>query len=291
VLSALASNTDVPVPAAICLCEDPAVIGTPFYVMDFVAGRIFEDPAIPGVTAEERAQMWRSALQTLARLHSVDFAKVGLGDFGKVGGFYGRQIRTLGRISKAQAEVRDVDTGSPVGEIPGWMGFMSYFKGSLPQERTAIVHGDYKIDNLVFHPTEPRVVGILDWELSTLGHPLADLCNLLSPYLYAEHPQASLGADPEAFLRGRTPGLPTKEEAVTIYEEAAGWKVQRIKWGEAFMACRNAVITQGITARRARGQASSAHAAEYERLTPELARLAGRLVEEDREERAGMVKL
>jgi aminoglycoside phosphotransferase (APT) family kinase protein len=290
VLSALAT-TDVPVPAAICLCEDAAVIGTPFYVMEYISGRIFEDPALPGVTAEERGEMWRSALRTLAKLHTVGFGDVGLETFGKVGGFYARQIRTLGRIQAAQADVRDVDTAQRVGEIPGWMRFMEYFGESMPEDRTAVVHGDYKIDNLVFHPTEPRVVGILDWELSTLGHPLGDLCNLLSPYLYAEHPQASLGGDPKAFLGGRTPGLLTKEEAVRVYEEAAGWKVERIRWGEAFMLCRNAVITQGITARRARGQASSAHAAEYERVTPELARLAGRLVEEDREERAGRVKL
>jgi aminoglycoside phosphotransferase (APT) family kinase protein len=290
VLSALAT-TDVPVPAAICLCEDAAVIGTAFYVMEYISGRIFEDPALPGVTAEDRAEMWRSALRTLAKLHTVGFGDVGLETFGKVGGFYKRQIRTLGRIQAAQADVRDVDTGQRVGEIPGWMRFMQYFGESMPEDRTAVVHGDYKIDNLVFHPTESRVVGILDWELSTLGHPLGDLCNLLSPYLYAEHPQASLGGDPKAFLRGRTPGLLTKEEAVRVYEEAAGWKVERIRWGEAFMLCRNAVITQGITARRARGQASSAHAAEYERVTPELARLAGRLVEEDREERAGRVKL
>ncbi|KAA8902667.1 aminoglycoside phosphotransferas-like protein [Sphaerosporella brunnea] len=286
VLAAL-TGTTVPAPAAIILCEDSSVLGTPFYVMEFVAGRIFANPSIPGVTPEERRRMWTSALQTLAGLHKTDYAAVGLQDYGKTSGFYNRQIRTLSTISKAQSEAVDVDTGKAVGEIPNFARNMEYFSRSQPEDRTVIIHGDYKIDNLIFHTTEPRVVGILDWELSTLGHPLSDLCNILSPYLFAANPEASMSPDAEDFLPGKTPGLPTKEEAVRIYEDAVGWKVQGQQWGDAFMLCRNSVITQGITARVARRQASSANAGAYARLTPNLAKLATQLVEEDRVERLG----
>jgi aminoglycoside phosphotransferase (APT) family kinase protein len=284
VLAAL-SPTAVPVPKAIILCQDPSVLGTPFYVMEFIAGRIFSDPVIPDVSAQDRYEMWTSALLTLALLHRTPYTDIGLQGFGKVSGFYSRQIRTLSAISAAQAATKDVDTGKLVGPIPYFEENMEYFSKTQPDDRTVIIHGDYKIDNLVFHPTEPRVIGILDWELSTLGHPLSDLCNIISPYLLANNPDATLSPDAHKFFPGETPGLPTKEEAISIYEKAVGWTVEGIKWGEAFTLARNSVITQGISARSAMRQASSERAGEYEALTPKLADLVTKLVKEDKKER------
>jgi len=284
VIAAL-TPTLVPVPKAITLCEDSTVVGTPFYIMEFVVGRIFSKPSIPDVTPEERRQMWTSALTTLAQLHRTDYKSVGLESYGKQSGFYTRQIKTLSVISRAQGETKDIETGKEVGMIPNFDKNIKYFSETLPEDRTVIIHGDYKIDNLIFHPTEPRVVGILDWELSTLGHPLSDVCNLLSPFLFATNPSASLDMDAQDFLDGATPGLPTKDEAVSIYEKAAGWTVDGLEWGFAFMLCRNSVITQGISARYARRQASSANAAMYEQLTPRLAEYATKLVQGDKKKR------
>ncbi|CBN80066.1 conserved unknown protein [Ectocarpus siliculosus] len=168
--------SDVPVPRPLLLCEDPAVIGTPFYVMEFVQGRIFSDAALPGLAPAERAAAYESAAETLARLHHVDFVRAGLGGFGRgEGGYLGRQVATLERVAAKQAE--------DAGPIEGFDGIVRDLReliasGSVVQDRVAIVHGDFRIDNLVFHPTESRVIAVLDWELSTLGHPLADLANL-----------------------------------------------------------------------------------------------------------------
>ncbi|CAM9529151.1 unnamed protein product [Ectocarpus sp. 8 AP-2014] len=168
--------SDVPVPRPLLLCEDPTVIGTPFYVMEFVQGRIFSDAALPGLAPAERAAAYESAAETLARLHHVDFVRAGLGGFGRgEGGYLGRQVATLERVAAKQAE--------DAGPIEGFDGVVRDLReliasGSVVQDRVAIVHGDFRIDNLVFHPAEPRVIAVLDWELSTLGHPLADLANL-----------------------------------------------------------------------------------------------------------------
>ncbi len=174
-------NTDVPVPKAYCLCEDSSVVGTPFYIMEFLDGRIIENPTIPGVTPAERSEMcvflsigwnthflhcnrWHDAIRTLAKLHRINPKDVGLENFGKSSGFYDRQIKTFGTISKAQAQAVDVETGEAVGQIPHIEEMLSFFmdKRHQPKDRGNPIHGDYKIDNLVFHKTEPRVIGILE---------------------------------------------------------------------------------------------------------------------------------
>lgn len=157
-------DTDVPAPKAYVLCEDAAVIGTPFYIMEFLDGRIIEDPAIPGVSAHDRSEMWSDAIRTLAKLHKVDAARVGLGDFGKPTGFYNRQIATWRTICEAQARVADVETGVEVGDLPHFADMTRFFEDAArqPKDRGTLIHGDYKIDNLVFHKTEPRVIGILE---------------------------------------------------------------------------------------------------------------------------------
>ncbi|KAK8084557.1 phosphotransferase enzyme family protein [Apiospora hydei] len=254
-------TTDVPVPKLYCLCQDESVIGTPFYIMEFLDGRIFEDAAIPNVPAPERTQLWRAATQTLAKLHRLDHAKLGLHDFGKSNGFYNRQLATWTQICGAQEKAKDADTGEAVGRIPHFEELVGYFSsGTQPRDRATLVHGDYKIDNLVFHPTEPWVVGILDWEMSTVGHPLSDLAGLLLPYYTARLQTSYFRAD--AFLSA--PGLPSPQMVMQWYRGVAGWDLQPdMEWAVAFAAFRSAAICQGIAARVATRQASSPQARNY----------------------------
>lgn len=159
--------TDVPVPRALCLCEDRSVIGTPFYIMSFLNGRIFEDPSIPGVSPQDRHEMWRSICTTLAKFHRVKPSAVGMEDFGRHWGFYNRQLKTFKRLSADQAAVKDKETGEEVGMIPHYDEMVGFFgdESTQPQDRSTFVHGDYKVDNVVFHATEPHVIGIIDWEM------------------------------------------------------------------------------------------------------------------------------
>ena len=200
-------------------------------------------------------------MQTLAKFHSVVPQSVGLEKFGKPTGFYDRQIATFTTVSKAQAQVVDVDTQEPVGELPHFDDMVQFFsyKPTQPRDRGTLVHGDYKIDNMIFHPTEPRVIGILDWEMATIGHPLSDFCNLSSPWIMegAEY-------EVEQFQAGRTPGLPSREDCMRWYHEVSGYNpADDILWGDAFFAFRGSVIMQGIAARFAARQASSARAGDY----------------------------
>lgn len=200
-------------------------------------------------------------MQTLAKFHSVIPQSVGLEKFGKPTNFFDRQIATFNTISKAQAAVVDADTKEPVGELPHFDDMVQFFarKSTQPRDRGTLVHGDYKIDNLIFHKSEPRVIGILDWEMATIGHPLSDFCNLSSPWILE-------GADSqlEVFQSGQVPGLPTREDCLRWYSEVAGYHpAEDILWGDAFFAFRGSVIMQGIAARFAGRQASSARAGEY----------------------------
>ncbi|KAL2166375.1 hypothetical protein VTG60DRAFT_2885 [Thermothelomyces hinnuleus] len=157
-------KTDVPVPKAYCLCEDESVIGTPFYIMEFLDGRIFEDPVIPSVLPDHRRAIWADAVRTLAKLHRIDPRSVGLENFGKPTGFYTRQVKTWRAVCDAQAAVRDVETREAVGQLPHFAELMEFFadERQQPADRGTLIHGDFKIDNLVFHKTEPRVIGILE---------------------------------------------------------------------------------------------------------------------------------
>lgn len=204
---------------------------------------------------------WKSAVETLAKFHRVVPKTVGLEKFGKPTGFYDRQIATFTTVSKAQAQVVDADTKEPVGELPHFDDMVGFFahKATQPRDRGTLVHGDYKIDNMIFHRTEPRVIGILDWEMATVGHPLSDFCNLTSPYIMD-------GADSqtEMFQPGRVQGLPSREDCVRWYSAVAGYNpAEDILWGDAFFAFRGSVIMQGIAARFAGRQASSARAGDY----------------------------
>ena len=161
-------KTDVPVPKAICLCRDESVIGTDFYIMEFLDGRMIQNPSFPDVSEKERTEMWKDAVRTLAKLHRIVPKDVGLETFGKPSGFYNRQIKTFGSLAESQSAAKDKDTGVAVGKFPHFDDFVQFFseQKNQPKDRGALVHGDYKIDNLVFHKTEPKVIGILDWEMS-----------------------------------------------------------------------------------------------------------------------------
>ena len=261
-------DTDVPVPKAICLCEDDSIVGTPFYIMGFLNGRIFADPAIPDVSPEHRNAMWKSAVTTLAKFHSVPPKSVNMESFGRPNNFYNRQLKTFATLSVAQAKTKDIETGEPVGPIPHYDDMVKFFgnPATQPKDRGTFVHGDYKIDNMVFHPTEPYVIGILDWEMATIGHPLSDVVNLTAPWVSAGNPLAeAAGKANQSFKDGATPGLPTKAEVLKWYHEVVSWEFSQkeVTWGDAFGLYRGAIICQGIAARYAVRQASSPNAKEY----------------------------
>ncbi|KAK3821466.1 MAG: kinase-like domain-containing protein [Benniella sp.] len=292
ILKALGEKTDVPVPKVYTLCEDVSVIGTPFYVMEFLQGRIFSDITLPKLPFEERRLCWISAVDTLAKLHKVDHVAIGLESYGKPSGFYRRQIGSLSKVAAAQASAKNAE-GAPVGPIPGIDELAEWFKKYEVKDSTSIVHGDYKMDNLVFHPTEPRVIGILDWELSTIGHPFSDLANLVNPYYVPEmsgNPMGGLKGIPIADLP-----VPPVDVLLERYcqQTSRPFPIENWMFCIAFSFFRLSVILHGIKARVARGQASSAEAQVYAALVDSVAGLALEIAHEEEEKNtsAGKSKL
>ncbi|KAJ2759117.1 hypothetical protein IWQ57_006639, partial [Coemansia nantahalensis] len=206
VLRALGEHTDIPVPRVLALCEDAGVVGTPFYLMEFLDGRVLSDVRLPEIAPPERPRYWEALVDVLARLHSVDYVAAGLRAHGPPGNYYGRQMRSLTRVSAAQAAAADAG-GRAVGPLPRLADLTAWLERHACPDETTIVHGDFKMDNVVWHPTEPRVVGVLDWEMSTLGNPRSDVANLLQPLLL---PVRS-SSDP-AVLQGLL-GAPAAENA------------------------------------------------------------------------------
>lgn len=261
----------IPVPKAIDLCQDKSVIGTDFYIMEFVAGRIFHDPTMPELPEKDRKECWESAIGTLANLHNVDPTKIGLPEsfLKNLSSHYPRQIPTLTKIQDAQGDVVTTVTdgikpkGEKLGPIPNFNKISNWMKENLPTERVSIVHGDYKIDNLIFHPTENRVVAMLDWELCTIGHPLADLGNLFQP-----HFMPMMGGK-------ELKNIPTLDYSLDYYKSLSGWDPKDFwSFAKVYSILRLAVITHGIAARQSVGQASSAQAKDYAQKYPFLADLA-----------------
>ncbi|HVC51216.1 MAG TPA: phosphotransferase [Stellaceae bacterium] len=260
VMRALA-ETGVPVPRVFALCEDDAVIGSAFYVMEYLDGRIFWDQRLLDLGREERAAMFDSMNAVIAALHSVDYPALGLGDFGRPGNYMGRQIARWSRQYRA----------SETESQPAMDALIDWLPLHLPAESApAIVHGDYRMDNLVFHKTEPRVIGVLDWELSTIGDPLADFAfHVLTWRVTPELFRGLAGVD-FAVL-----GIPTEAEYLAAYcrrtrREAIGdWEFYL-----AYSLFRLAAILQGIAKRAIDGTASSAEAAETGRLARPLGEMA-----------------
>jgi len=260
VVSAL-QGTGVPVARTFVLCEDESVIGTAFYIMEFVSGRIFWEADLPGMTPPERAALYDAMNDTIARLHQVDYQAVGLGDYGKTGGYIARQVARWSKQYEA----------SKTAEIPAMDNLIAWLPENIPPgEETTIVHGDYRIDNLIFHASDPKVVAILDWELSTLGHPLADFA--YATMLWRLPPDVFNG------LKGldlAALGIPTEEEYVAAYcartgrSEIPNWDFYMV-----YNIFRMAAIMQGIMGRVVAGTATSEHARTYGRLAKPLAEIA-----------------
>jgi aminoglycoside phosphotransferase (APT) family kinase protein len=259
IISALA-GTPVPVPPALLFCSDPQPIGTPFYVMERVEGRIFHDCTLPGISKDERRAMYRAMAQTLAALHSVDYGAVGLGGYGKPGNYFARQIS---RWSK-QWELSRTREDANVEKLIEWLP--EYIPAD---DTTSLVHGDYRAGNLMFHPTEPRVVAVLDWELSTLGHPLSDVAHTAIAWLTATDEYGGLiGVDIAAA------GIPPLDEYVADYNAAAATPITLTDFHKAFALFRWTIIFEGIAARAKAGNAAAGNASQAGELAAIFAKRA-----------------
>jgi aminoglycoside phosphotransferase (APT) family kinase protein len=265
VLTALA-GTGVPVPRTLLLCGDDAVIGTAFFVMEHVEGRIFREPLLPdGLPPADVRALFADSAAVLARLHGVVPAAVGLADYGRPGNYFARQIGRWGGIYRA-SETQRIE---PMERLLDWLP-----RTIPPQDETTIVHGDYRLGNMIVHPQEPRIVAVLDWELSTLGHPLADLAYTCLPWhLPAERLQGYQG------LQLAPLGYPAEAAFVADYCRAAGrGPIERWPFYLAFALFRLAAISQGIAGRVRDGTAAGADAAERGARAPLLAARAWELL-------------
>jgi aminoglycoside phosphotransferase (APT) family kinase protein len=263
VLRALAA-VGYPVPHVHKMCADDSVIGTSFYIMDMVDGRVFWDATFPGVTREQRPAYFDAMNATIAQLHSIDVAAVGLNDFGRPGNYFERQIV---RWSTQYAEDLEAGRDSNMDRVIEWL------KAHIPLgDETAIVHGDFRCDNVIFHPTEPRILAVLDWELSTLGHPISDFAYHAMMYRMPPDIIAGLvGADQAAL------NIPTEADYVAAYCRRTARptiSAAEYKFYMAFNFFRLAAIFHGIRGRVARGTAASASAHEQVKAFPKLASLA-----------------
>lgn len=260
VLSAL-NRTDFPAPRVRFYCDDDSVIGSEFYVMDRIEGRILVDQTLPGWTPEERRRLYASQLEILAKLHGLDYEALGLGDYGRPGSYFARQIHVWGK----QYASSGLEGCAAMDRLIEWL------PEHVPEDdSTTIVHGDYGLNNMVIHPTEPRIVAILDWELSTLGHPLADLTYHLAQRLT---PQGHFSSLDDADLPAL--GIPTRDEYVSRYCELTGRApVEHLEFYLAFHVFRLAGILFGIAGRAKAGTATGREAAELGRTAPKLAERA-----------------
>ena len=263
VLAALA-NTDVPVARVYHLCEDRDVIGSMFYVMEYCEGRIFWDSAIPEVGKTERTAIYDEMNRVLAALHQVDIEKAGLSDFGKPGSYFERQYERWSSQYRA-SELRPI---AAMETLISWLG------EHLPDDdgRVSLVHGDYRLDNMIFDTSSPTVIALLDWELSTLGHPFADVgyqCMQLRLPANIGHISGLRGRDLGEL------GIPTEEEYVAKYCERMGIDgIENFGFYVAFSFFRLAAIIQGVAKRAADGNASNKNAAQLGEFVQPMAELA-----------------
>ncbi|MCA3696842.1 phosphotransferase family protein [Aquidulcibacter sp.] len=246
VISAL-YPTGFPVAKPFGLCMDESVIGTIFYIMDSVDGRILWDGSLPDSTPAERTAIYEAKIATLAALHATDYKAVGLEDFGKAGSYFARQISRWTKQYQLSETIK----------IPEMDRLIEWLPTSVPEgETTSIVHGDFRLDNMILHPTESRVLAVLDWELSTLGDPLGDFTYHLMNWVMPSGQRSGLaGLDLEAL------GIPSMERYIELYCQGTGRKsIENIDWYFAYNMFRLAGIIQGIVGRVRDGTAASAHA-------------------------------
>lgn len=243
-------DTEVPVPKMYALCEDTSIIGTKFYIMEAIEGRVFDRPTMEEAPLEQRRELWRDFIRVLATLHAVDYKAVGLESYGRPGNYYERQIN---RWSKQYA-------ASKTEHLESMENLLTWVPENIPDsDEVCIAHGDYRIQNVMFHPVEPRVVAVLDWELSTLGHPLADLGYATMEYNADFYDEASMRR-PDL----KEQGLPSQEELIQWYCEFSGRDtIENWVFYVAYNLFRSAAIVQGVYKRGLDGNASSTNALEY----------------------------
>lgn len=259
-------DSGVPVARTWCLCEDEAVIGTAFYVMDFVDGRVLWDPTLPGMTREQRRAIYDELNRVIATLHRVDYANIGLADYGKPGNYIQRQVNRWIKQYRASETERIEAMENLIEWLP---------KNIPPGEETAIVHGDYRLDNVIFHPTQPKILAVLDWELSTLGHPLADFAYHCMTWRLTGGEFRGIG---DADLKSL--GIPTEEEYVEMYCGRSGRSdIPNWDFYMAYNMFRLAGILQGIMGRVMDGTAASAYALEQGKRARPMAEAGWRQVE------------
>jgi aminoglycoside phosphotransferase (APT) family kinase protein len=263
------NGTEVPVPRMFCLCEDETIIGRAFYVMEFMPGRILMDPALPGMTAAERGAMYNEMNRVIAALHTVKFAQCGLANYGKPGNYFERQISRWSKQYIASMTQPIVEMDKLMDWLPQHIPAMA-----RAEQMVSIVHGDYRLDNLVFHPTEPRVTAVLDWELSTLGHPLADFSYHCMAWHIPPGAFRGMGGLDLSHL-----GIPSEDEYIRQYCERTGLasaEELQADWNfyMAYNLFRIAAILQGIGKRIEAGTAASAQAAQSAAGARPLAQMA-----------------
>lgn len=266
ILTALA-RSGFPVARIHGLCGDASIVGTTFYVMEHVEGRVFWDATLPSVPRPERARYFDAMNAAIAQLHGFDYEAAGLAGFGKPGNYFHRQIA---RWSQQYVEDRDAGANQDMDVVIDWL------RENIPAEdETTVIHGDYRCDNIIFHPTEPRILAVLDWELSTLGHPLADFTYHAMMYRTPPDIVAGLkGANLVAL------GLPSESDYTQAYCDRTGRRsIPHYEFYMAFNFFRLAAIFHGIKGRVIRGTAASAHAAERAKAFPALAALARQSME------------
>ena len=268
VLSALA-DTEVPVAKTFVLCEDDAVIGSMFYLMEHLDGRVFWDPKLPEIDSNaERGAMYDEMNRVLASLHKLDPKALGLADFGKPGNYFERQVNRWTKQYRASETERSEDMEALIAWLPE----------NMPPDdgQVSLVHGDYRLDNLMFHATEPKIIGVLDWELSTLGHPLADLSYQLMAWQLPD----SAGIRGLAGVDRAALGLPSDEDYVARYCERTGRDgIDNWNFYLAFCFFRLAAILQGVKKRALIGTASSAEAEARGAMVEPLAELGRRYMD------------
>jgi len=250
------------------LCEDEGVIGTMFYVMEFVEGRVLWDPALPGMTRQQRAEIWDEQNRVISLLHTIDFQKIGLSDFGKPGNYIGRQVERWSKQYRA----------SETQKMPSMDGLIDWLPKNIPPEAgTSVVHGDFRLDNTIFHPSEPRILAVLDWELSTLGDPLADFAYHCMSWHIPPDKFRGMGGLDLAQL-----GIPSESEYLNKYLERTRRAAIDSKVWDFYLAYnlfRIAAICQGIAKRVLDGTAASQHAQEAASKTVPLADLGWQQVQ------------
>lgn len=264
----------VPIPKVYAYCKDSSVLGAEFYVMEFVQGRIFTDPSLPGMTRDERGAAYDHVLQVLTNLHSVQYDQVGLSTYGKIGRYVERNIQQLMAVSRTQSKL------VPVPELDAIAHQLSRAAPLCPNN-TSLLHGDFKVDNLVFSETEPKVIAILDWELSTIGDPLCDVANLSMMYFIP--PDKGLGIAGLLGMDLDDLGLPAREELLkryATYNQLISLSETKAWFGFylAFLFFKNCVIVQGVAQRAKAGVASSAIADRVAGLLPILIAMTKQLL-------------